>query len=158
MTVINELHQNQKWVYSVGYNLQFRFVGMGRTGSTYSPRKFWTCNGLEVQFLRLRHSKDLYRVPGPPIHEDWGTGDWWSFELPHPCWFATSCCWHDILSCASVQEPFTITQFRISSQQNIAADQNCHHVCEFTQPTPLFRGLWSGLKIRGFFLVGRFLV
>ena len=25
-------------------------------------------------------------MPGPPIYEDWWTGDWWSFEeLPHPC-------------------------------------------------------------------------
>ena len=30
-------------------------------------------------------TEDLYRVPGPPIHEDWWTGDWWSYEeLPHP--------------------------------------------------------------------------
>ena len=31
-------------------------------------------------------TEDLYRVPVPPIYEDWWTGDWWSFEeLPHPC-------------------------------------------------------------------------
>ena len=38
---------------------------MGRTGSTVptvhtTPRKFRTCNGLEVLFFRLRHSKDLW--------------------------------------------------------------------------------------------------
>ena len=61
-------------------------AGMGRTGSTVPavhtiPRQFRTCNGLEVLLLRLWHSKDLYRVPGPPIFEDY-----WSFEeLPHPC-------------------------------------------------------------------------
>ena len=53
-----------------------------------SLRKFRTCHGPEVLFLGPRHSKDLYRVPGPPIYEDWWTGDWWSFEeLPHP-WFS----------------------------------------------------------------------
>ena len=46
---------------------------MGRTGSTVpgvhtSPQKFMTCNGLEVLFLQLRHSKDLYWVPGPPLY------------------------------------------------------------------------------------------
>ena len=28
-------------------------------------------------------------MPGPPIYEDWWTGDWWSFEeLPHPCFYS----------------------------------------------------------------------
>ena len=68
---------------------------MGRTGSTVpavhtSPRKFRTCNGLEVLHfydsgIVRTCTEDLYRVPGPPIYEYWWTGDWWSFEeLPHP--------------------------------------------------------------------------
>ena len=59
---------NEFWNCLSWQKMIFLVAGMGRTGSTVpavhtSPLKFRTCNRLEVLFLRLRHSKDLYWGP-----------------------------------------------------------------------------------------------
>ena len=54
---------------------------LGNLGPVTDWRSYFWDPGI----VRTR-TEDLHRVPGPPIYEDWSTGDWWSFEeLPYPC-------------------------------------------------------------------------
>ena len=56
---------------------------MGRTGSTVSavlgnlgPVTDWRSYFYDSGIVRTC-TEDLYRVPGPPLYEDWWTEDWW---------------------------------------------------------------------------------